>query len=40
MEIHLFESGKGIKEGDIFIATLDSVEGRGRVTLTLKEKND
>ena len=36
MQIHLFENGKGIKEGDIFIATLDSVEGHGRVTLTLQ----
>ena len=38
MQITLFESGKGIKEGDMFIATLDSVEGHGRVTLTLVEK--
>ena len=38
MQIHLFENGKGIKEGDIFIATLDNIEGRGRVTLTLQDK--
>ena len=38
MQITLFESGKGIKEGDMFIATLDSVEGHGKVTLTLVEK--
>ena len=40
MQITLFESGKGIKEGDMFIATLDSVEGHGKVTLTLVEKDN
>ena len=39
MQITLFEKGKGIKEGDTFIATLDSVEGHGKVTLTLVEKD-
>lgn len=32
-EIHLFHSGKEIRENDLLIATIDFVEGRRRVTL-------
>ena len=32
--IHLFDSGKAILDGDRFRASIDSVEGRRRVTLT------
>ena len=39
MEITLFESGKDVQEGDFFIASIDSVEGHRKVTLTLQEKN-
>jgi len=31
--ITLFESGRGIQEGDRFLARIDSIEGRRRVTL-------
>ena len=35
--IHLFEwAGKDVNEGDVFIAHVDSVEGRKRVTLVKK----
>ena len=36
--VTLFESGADINEGDVFIATVDSVEGHRRVTLNLQEK--
>jgi len=36
-EIHLFERGEGIEEGDEFVAHIDSVEGHRRVTLIRKE---
>ena len=32
--VHLFASGKDINEADLFIATINHVEGRRRVTLT------
>ncbi len=32
--VHLFDRGADIKDGDLFIALVDSVEGRRRVTLT------
>lgn len=32
-EIHLFESGKKINDGDLLIASVDDVEGHRRVTL-------
>lgn len=32
-EITLFESGKDVQEGNIFIAHVDSVEGHRRVKL-------
>ena len=33
-QVHLFDSGRDINDRDLFIATIDSVEGRRRVTLT------
>ena len=33
------DTAKQIKEGNMFIATLDSVEGHGKVTLALVEKD-
>ena len=33
-QVHLFDSGRDINDGDLFTATIDSVEGRRRVTLT------
>ncbi len=38
--VHLFDSGKYINEGDLFIASIDSVEGRRRVTLTKVESKE
>ena len=35
--VHLFDSGKAIQDGDRFRASIDSVEGRRRVTLTKVE---
>jgi hypothetical protein len=32
-EIHLFEHGKKIQDGDLLLAKVDSVEGHRRVTL-------
>jgi len=38
MKLILFEQGKDIEKGDVFIAAVDSTEGRRRVTLTLQDK--
>ncbi len=32
-EIHLFQQGKKINDGDLLIAKVDTVEGKRRVTL-------
>ena len=32
--VHLFDRCRDINDGDLFIASIDSVEGRRRVTLT------
>ena len=36
-DVILFRSGKTINDGDIFKATVDSVEGRRRVTLVIQK---
>jgi len=38
-EIHLFERGRDINDGDHFIAKVDSVEGHRRVTLVIQKKD-
>ena len=36
-DVVLFRTGNTINEGDIFKATIDSVEGRRRVTLVIQK---
>ncbi len=36
--IRLFESGKDVNDGEVFVAKVDSVEGHRRVTLTKLEE--
>ena len=37
-KIRLFQSGNDVNVGDVFVATVDFVEGHRRVTLTKREE--
>lgn len=37
-EIHIFELGKEINDGDLLLASIDTVEGHRRVTLKVVNK--
>jgi hypothetical protein len=39
-EIHLFHAGNRILDGDLLIATVDTVEGHRRVTLEVVNRDE